>query len=77
MAAHQGNFTAGDIYAGRRKKNFKGLGKLGNLDTASREEISAQLTGRQPDQKKVGGPGDVLRGAENIAAFINSLSSQP
>ena len=77
MAAHQGNFTAGDIYAGRRKKNFKGLGKLGNLDTASREEISAQLTGRSPDPKKVGAPGDVIIGAANIAAFLNSLCANP
>jgi hypothetical protein len=67
----------GDIYAGKRKGNIRGLGTLGAIITGSREEISAQLTGRQPDQKKVGGPGDVLRGAENIAAFINSLSSQP
>ena len=76
MSAHKNNFTAGDIYAGRRKGNVK-LGKWGNLDTGSREVISAQLTGRQPDPKKVGSPGDVIIGTANIAEFLNSLCSQP
>ena len=70
-------FKPGDIYAGKRKGNIRGLGTFGGLITGSREVISAQLTGRQPDQKKVGSSGDVIIGAENIAAFLNSLSSQP
>jgi len=70
-------FKPGDIYAGKRKGNIRGLGTLGALITGSREVISAQLTGRQPDQKKVGSPGDVIIGAENICAFLNSLSAQP
>jgi len=67
----------GDIYAGKRKGNIRGLGTLGAIITGSREEISAQLTGRSPDPKKVGAPGDVIIGAANIAAFLNSLCANP
>lgn len=71
MAALRG-FTAADIYAGRRKGNLQ-LGKLGSINTGSRELLTAQVTGRPVDPKKVGSPGDIIPGAENIAAFLNEL----
>jgi len=77
MAAHQSKFTAGDIYAGRRNGNMR-LGQLGALKTASRELLRAQLTGTEPERKRIGAPGDVIIGAEKIAAYHNELcASQP
>jgi hypothetical protein len=77
MAAHQSKFTAGDIYAGRRNGNMK-LGQLGALKTASREVLRAQLTGTEPDKKRIGAPGDVLIGGEQIARYLNELcASRP
>jgi hypothetical protein len=74
MSAHHANFTPADIYAGGRKQNLT-LGSLGALKTASREVLRAQLTGTNVDETKVGRPGDVIVGAERIAAFLNSLCS--
>ena len=73
MAALRG-FTPADIYAGRRNGNIK-LGQLGALKTASREVLRAQMTGTDVDRSKVGSSGDVIVGAERIAAFLNSLCS--
>lgn len=71
MAAFN-KFQAADIYALGRKGSIT-LGSYGALKTASKEVLRAQLTGTPVDKEKIGAPGDVLKGAERIAAYLNLL----
>ena len=74
MALHgNGAVTAGDVYAANRAGHLQ-LGNCGAIVTGSKELIRAQLSGTEPDPAKIGVKGDLLRGGEAIAAFINSLS---